>query len=54
MEGITTALTTAFGTSVTACQGVLSDILPVGMGLITAMLVVRFAIKAFKMLGNKA
>ena len=54
MEGITTALTTAFSTSVTSRQSILGDVLPIGMGLITAMLVVRFAIKSFKMLGNKA
>ena len=54
MEGITTALTTAFSTTVTSCQDILGDILPIGMGLITAVLVVKFAIKAFKMLGNKA
>ena len=54
MEGMTTALTTAFSTSVTSCQSILGDVLPIGMGLITAMLVVRFAIKSFKMLGNKA
>ena len=54
MEGIQTALTEAFTTVATNCNTEISNVLPISLGVVGALLVVTFGIKVFKKLTVKA
>lgn len=48
MEGLTTALTTAFGTVQTEATSAIGAVLPYALGILAAIIVINVAIRVFR------
>ncbi len=54
MESIQTALTTAFTDVASNCTEAIGNVLPIGLGVVGAVMVVVFGLKVFKKITGKA
>lgn len=54
MEGVQTALTTAFTSIATNLETAVSNMLPVALGVVGLGMVIVFGVKWFKRITNKA
>ncbi len=54
MEAVTTALKTGLTSVADGMTGVIGDVLPIGLGIVGAVMVVTFGVKLFRKLTGRA